>query len=133
AAHDVSWGEVVDVAADLEDLADELMPDDERRVDRVLRPWIPVGDVQVGTADARLVNADPTVVDRHPRLRDVPKLEAGSGLRLHERLHGASVPRWSGAGRYGPRSWCAQAPSPSPTSRRSGSPRSRCPPPHSGP
>ena len=54
------------------DLADELVTDDERRLDRLLRPGIPVGDVQVRAADAGLADADPDVVDaRSERLGDV--------------------------------------------------------------
>ena len=45
--------EVVDVAADLDDLADELVADDERRLDRLRRPRIPRLDVEVRPADAR--------------------------------------------------------------------------------
>ena len=41
------------VAADLGDLADELVADDERRLDGPCRPGIPRFDVEVGAADAR--------------------------------------------------------------------------------
>ena len=43
---------VVHVRADLDDLADELMPDDHRHRDRLLRPGVPFVDVQIGAADA---------------------------------------------------------------------------------
>ena len=93
AADDVADCEVVDVAAELEDLADELVADDERRPDRLLGPGVPVGDVEVGAADAGLQDADPDVVDAHRRLRHVAQLEAGAGIRLDEGEHGSSVPR----------------------------------------
>jgi len=102
-ADDVPGCEVADIGADLEDLPDELVADDERRMDRPLCPRVPIGDVQVRPADAGLVHADPDVVDRHRGFRDITKLEAGAGRRLHERLHGPSVQRWSGGGRCGGR------------------------------
>ena len=79
--------EVGDVAAELEDLADELVADDERRPDRLLAPTDPSLDVEVRAADAGLADADPDVVDAHRRLRHVAQLEAGAGLGLHERAH----------------------------------------------
>ena len=52
AADDVAGREVVDVGADLDDLADELVADHHRHRDRLLRPGVPVVDVHVGAADA---------------------------------------------------------------------------------
>ena len=83
--------EVVDVAADLEDLADELVADDERRLDRLRRPGVPGLDVEVRAADAGLPDADPDVVDAHRRLGHVDQLEAGAGVVL-TRARIVSVP-----------------------------------------
>jgi hypothetical protein len=47
-----------DVLSHLHDLAHELMADDERRVDGVLRPLVPAVDVEVGAADARAEDPD---------------------------------------------------------------------------
>src|SRR5207249_9705164 len=63
AAHEVAGMEVGDVRADLLDRPDELVPHDERRVDRAGRPGIPGLDVEVRAADARLVDPDEDVVD----------------------------------------------------------------------
>ena len=52
AAHEVAYLEVVDVDAELHDLADELVADDERDRDVRLRPRVPRIDVQVRPADA---------------------------------------------------------------------------------
>ena len=52
AADDVAGEEVVDVGADRDDLADELVADRHRHRDGLLRPFVPVVDVDVGTADA---------------------------------------------------------------------------------
>jgi hypothetical protein len=92
AADDVAGRDVVDVAANLEHLADELVPHDQRRLDGPLRPRIPVGDMQVRAADASLADADPDVVDGHRRFWYVAQLEAGAGCGLDECLHGRSVP-----------------------------------------
>ena len=51
AADEVARLEVGDVRADLDDLADELVADDERHRDRLLRPGVPLVDVEVGAAD----------------------------------------------------------------------------------
>jgi hypothetical protein len=83
AAHDVTLTrdqvagvEVVHVAADLDDLADELVSDDERRIDRCRRPRIPRIDVQVRAADARLVDAHEDVVDPRSGIGDGLEAEA---------------------------------------------------------
>ena len=52
AADDFAGEKVVHVRADLDDLADELVADDHRHGDRLLRPGVPLVDVQVGAADA---------------------------------------------------------------------------------
>ncbi len=62
AAHDVARVEVGDVAADLDDLADELMADDERRLDRPLPPTGPT-------------------IRCEGRCRRFPSCERGSGRR----------------------------------------------------
>ena len=55
AADEVAGVEVADVGADLDDLADELVAHDERRLDGRRCPGIPGLDVQVRAADAGLV------------------------------------------------------------------------------
>ena len=85
------------VAADLEDLADELVADDERRLDRPLGPRIPARDVEVRAADPRLADPDPDVVDAHRRLGDVGELEARAGAGLHEGFHRRQCAGFRGA------------------------------------
>ena len=87
ARHEVARVEVGHVAADLDDLADELVADDERRLDRPGGPRIPRLDVEVGAADARLVDADQDVVDADGRHRDVAQLEARAGGGLDQGEH----------------------------------------------
>src|SRR5205085_11573763 len=62
-ADELPWMEVADVRSDGDDLADELVADHERRPHRLLRPFVPVEDVQVGAADAGPIDADQHVVD----------------------------------------------------------------------
>ena len=75
---------------DLDDLADELVPDHERHRDRLLRPRVPRVDVQVGAADAGLADADQDVVDPDLRLRHVLEPEPRLGSRFDERSHSPS-------------------------------------------
>jgi hypothetical protein len=74
--------EVVDVVADLDDLADELVPDGQRRPDRPLRPVVPGTDVQVGPADAGLGDPDEHVVDPDLGLRHVGQVRPGAASAL---------------------------------------------------
>ena len=71
--------EVVDVGADFDDLADELVADDHRHGDGLLRPGVPVVDVEVGAADAGAKDLDEHVVDADLRFRDVFQPKAGFG------------------------------------------------------
>ena len=52
AADDVAGLKIGDVGADLDDFADEFVADDHRHGDGLLRPLVPLVDVQVGAADA---------------------------------------------------------------------------------
>ena len=49
---------VTDVSADLDDLSCEFMADHDGRLYTALSPLIPVGDVEVGSADACVVHLD---------------------------------------------------------------------------
>ena len=141
AAHEVARAEVGDVAPDLDDLADELVADDERRLDGPRRPRVPRLDVQVRAADAGLVHPDEDVVDADGRHRDVPKLQARAGGGLHEREHVERSVTRRRARRRVPDGPCQAAghgradatgePRPR-TSRGSGSRRCRCRRPRSG-
>ena len=48
---------------DLDDPADEFVPDHQRHGNGLLRPGVPVVDVHVGAADARAQDLDQHVVD----------------------------------------------------------------------
>ena len=93
AADDVARVEVAHVRADLDDLADELVPDHERHRDRLLRPGVPRVDVEVGAADPGLPHPDQHVVDPDLRLRDILEPEPRLGPRFDERSHQSSFSR----------------------------------------
>jgi hypothetical protein len=75
------------VLADALDHADELVSDGHRNGDRLLGPGVPVPDVNVRAADARLKDPYQHVVLADLRHMYVPQPEALGGLRLHQRLH----------------------------------------------
>jgi hypothetical protein len=87
AAHEIAWPEIADVAADLDDLADELVTHDERRPDRFGSPRVPARDVEVGAADPRPVDPDQHVIDPDVGLRDVLEPQAGLGAGFDQRTH----------------------------------------------
>ncbi len=87
AAHEVARVEVGHVAADLDDLADELMADDERRPNGLRGPAVPRFDVEVGAADPGLVDPDQDVIDAGDGLGDRLEPQARPGCGLDEREH----------------------------------------------
>ncbi len=87
AAHDFAGEKVVHIFADFDDLADELMADDHRHGDGLLRPGVPFVDVQVGAADAGAVHLDEHVVDAAFGIGHILEPEAGFGFRFDEGFH----------------------------------------------
>ena len=87
AADEVADLEVAHVGADGGHLSDELVTDDHRHGDRLLRPGIPAVDVEIGAADPGLAHADQDVVDAGLRLRHVLEPEPLGGLRFDQRAH----------------------------------------------
>src|SRR6478672_9204988 len=58
AAYDVAGKEVVDVRADGDDLAHKFVPNCHGNLDGGLRPLVPLVDMNVGSADARVAHAN---------------------------------------------------------------------------
>src|SRR5439155_12028659 len=87
AANDLADVEVLDVGADLDDLADELVADNHGDRDRLLGPGIPFVDVQVGAADAGAQDLDKDIVDADSRDWNLIQPQANVGFLLDERLH----------------------------------------------
>ena len=71
---------IVDVVADLDDLADEFVADHHRHRDRLLRPFVPFVDVQIGAADRGALHLDLDVVDAGLGLGHVLEPEAAGAL-----------------------------------------------------
>src|SRR4051812_2646711 len=86
-AYHVAEVKVVYVGPRRDDLADELVPDHHRHRDGLLCPSIPVVDVQIRPADARLADADEDIVDADFGLGHILQPEAGFRLRFDEGFH----------------------------------------------
>ena len=65
AADDLAGPEVLHVAADVDDAADEFMADDQGDGNRLLRPGVPGVDVHVGAANPGAEDFNQHVVDAH--------------------------------------------------------------------
>src|SRR5262249_1646542 len=87
AAHNVSGLEIRDVTADFDNLADELVANDEAIGNFASGPRVPFVDVQIGPADSGRLNSNQYIVDADLRLRDILNPEAGSVLTFDKRLH----------------------------------------------
>ena len=73
ARHDVTDRKPGNVFTYLDDLACVLMPTDHGHLNRFLRPVVPVVNVNVRTADGRLVDFDENFVSRNLGNRHVLK------------------------------------------------------------
>jgi hypothetical protein len=82
ATHDIARIEVIDIRPDLDDLSDKLMSDRHGHGDCLLRPLVPVVDVNVCAADAGVAHTNQHVVDADHRLRYIFQPKAALGLAL---------------------------------------------------
>jgi hypothetical protein len=73
--------------AQLNDLADEFVADDEGRPDGVLGPLVPALDVKVGAADAGTEDPDKNFAWARFGIRDILQPQPGPRLRFDQRLH----------------------------------------------
>ena len=87
AADEVADLEVAHVGADRGRLTDELVADNHRHGNRLLRPGIPAVDVQIGAADPGLPDPDQDVVHTDLRVGYVLEPEAFGGLGFNQRTH----------------------------------------------
>ena len=91
AAHDLAGPKVRDIGAHLDDLADELVPDDQGHRNRGPGPVVPLVDVQVGSADAGHQDADEHVVDPGFGSGSSPSQMPGSRRDLINAFMGSSL------------------------------------------
>src|SRR6185437_10286433 len=96
AANQVTGKEVVDVGADGDDFAHELMPDRHGHGDGFARPFVPLVYVQVRTADSGVPHAHQHVVNADRGFGDFFEPQAALGLAFYQGLHGQppSVEAW---------------------------------------
>ena len=73
--------------AQLDDLAGELVTDDDRRLEAAAGPAVPLPDVEVGAADAGMVDADEHVARSAGGDGQLPQDHAGAGAFLDESAH----------------------------------------------
>ena len=66
---------LADERAGLDDRPCELVTECERRLDALLRPVVPLVDVQVGAADARRLDANEDLVVGYRRNRHLDEVE----------------------------------------------------------
>ena len=101
AAHDVPFAahaladlHALDVRADLHDLADVFVADGKRRLDLLLRPGVPLVDVDVGSADGGLLDLDEDVVYAHLGHRLLNQFHALLRRDLRYGFHLSASPVW---------------------------------------
>ena len=87
AADDLADVEVLDVGADLDDLADKLVADHHRDRDCPIRPGVPRLDVNVGAADPGAQHLDEHVVDPDPGHRHFIEPKPRLRLLFHQGQH----------------------------------------------
>jgi hypothetical protein len=76
-----------DAGADFDDAADEFMADGQAGLDRALRPFVPLVDVQVGAADRGLFHLDQHLVRADLRHGHLFHPDALFGLALDQGFH----------------------------------------------
>src|SRR5437773_1864169 len=84
---EVTRPEPRDAVTDRLDLAGEFVAHDDRRLDAPLRPRVPVGDVQVCAADARVAHRDQYFAGARGWLRNGRDLQPRGAARLNNGLH----------------------------------------------
>jgi hypothetical protein len=79
--------EVMDIASDLNDLADEFVAYDHWNRNRFLRPGIPFVNVQICPTDSCSIDADQDVIDATSGLGDVLQPQPAFCVFLYQGFH----------------------------------------------
>src|ERR1700730_15629211 len=87
AADDLSGMEIVDVRSHLSNLTHELVANDQRDRDRLLRPFVPFVDMLVGSAESGQEHAYLDIVDSRFRDWNIFEPESALGTALNKRFH----------------------------------------------
>ena len=85
--NEVAFLHAGDFVAERRHFSAEFVPGNERRMNAVLRPAVPVVDVQVGAADGRDLHLDQHVVAAEGGNLYFANLRSRRGLRLDHRQH----------------------------------------------
>jgi hypothetical protein len=67
------------LGTELGDLSGEFVPHDDRQLEAVARPAVPLPDVQIGSADARVVDPDQRFAAAADGHRHFPQDDTGTG------------------------------------------------------
>ena len=87
AADHIAHAKILDVAADIDDSPDEFMAHHQRHGNGLLRPGVPIEDVDVGAADAGSQDFDQHVVDAELRHRHVFQPQTDFRFAFDQRFH----------------------------------------------
>ena len=87
AGHEIARRETFHPIADPLDDADKFMPDDHRHRDRLLRPGVPVINVDIGPADRSFLDPDEDIIVADFRHRHVLQPKTGFGFAFDQCLH----------------------------------------------
>src|SRR5262249_43461023 len=90
-AHDIVREEVGHIGANLDDLANKLVADRHKHKDGLLRPFVPLVDVNVDAADAVFEDANEHVVDADLGLLDILEPESGFAVAFDQSFHRTST------------------------------------------
>src|SRR5687767_7303111 len=102
AANDVTLGrnhiadiKIAHIGADTYNFADEFMSYNHRHGNRLLRPFIPVVNVQIRPADAGAIYANQHIIDADFRLRHIREPQTALGLLFNQSFHKLSLKPFS--------------------------------------
>src|SRR6476660_6633026 len=83
AAHNLTAGEASYVGSDFHDLAHKFAADDQPDRNRFSCPFVPLVDVEVGTADARGLDTNQNVIDADRWARSVLQTQTRFGCGFY--------------------------------------------------
>ena len=84
---EIALGKTAHVRSGRCNFPDKLVTNGHRHWDRLLRPGVPVINVNIGTTDRSLFRADQNIIGSYFRHRDLLQPQAGLGFGFHDRWH----------------------------------------------
>src|ERR1019366_4933909 len=86
-ADDVARIKIIDIRTDVYNLAHELVANCHWNSNRLLCPIVPLVDMNIGAADARMVDANQHIIDTDGRFRNLFQPKSSFRFALDQRLH----------------------------------------------